>query len=153
MRKKYNEFNSCIEGLNTSLGGTGAGLNAGGSLYSKEIILKVFELLCIGTLGFCDIANKLKVPATLPEYIFKQRNHVWLKEEYPEKYYNMLKLILPRSKHMRDFYIKHNITGKVEHIIWRNKDADRLNINRHALSMVKSGIRKHTGGWELYIPK
>lgn len=147
------EFNSVEEGLNTSKGGEawgGSGINGGNASYTKEEILSVFELLLKGGRGFKDIAKITEVGETIVSEIYKGRTHLWLKEEFPEKYIQMQKTPVPRSTHMDSFFIQHKDTKEIVEVKKRNETADKLNINRQGLSMVKSGKRKHTGGWYLY---
>lgn len=85
------EFNSIKEGLNIldparSLYGT----SSGKSKYSKNTVLKVFSMLYKTTVAYSFISERLSVPYTLIRDIKTKVSHVWLQQEYPEKYEIMI---------------------------------------------------------------
>lgn len=147
------EFDSISTGLNTSLGGEswgGSGTDGGNSKYTKEEIISVFNALLQGDKGLKEIANLYNINEMVVHGVYKGHTHLWLKEEFPIYYELMRNNILPRSIHMDSFFIQHKDTLEIVEVKKRNETADRLGISRQALSMVKSGTRKHTGGWQLY---
>lgn len=86
-----NEFNSLAEGLNiVAPGPSGWGVNSNQSKYSKTQVLKVFSLLTTTDLANIDISNKLTVSLRLVEAIRNGYSHIWLKEDYPERYAKLL---------------------------------------------------------------
>lgn len=82
-----NEFDSLHSGLNiVSPGDSASGVTSKNSKYSKLLILKIFSLLYRTTLKYREIASRLSVPTHLVSDISSSRSHLWLNEEYEDKY-------------------------------------------------------------------
>lgn len=88
-----------LKALDTSSGGLcivtpgksgGSGVNHGSSKYSKFSILKVFSLLYRTKLSSKDISNKAKVLRPTVTAIMLGTQHIWLQEQYPNQYTQML---------------------------------------------------------------
>lgn len=94
-QKKYN---SLVDGLDLiEAGQVGWGVNSSSSKYSKMQILRVFSLLYRTDLQQAVIARKVDVSYFLVVDIKAGKNHVWLREQYPEQYKIMLKRATYRS--------------------------------------------------------
>lgn len=87
------EFNSINNGLNIiEAGKVGWGVNSNASKYTKRQILKVFSLLINRfDLSQEDIALRCKVSTSVCADIQISRNHLWLKENYPDKHLKLSK--------------------------------------------------------------
>jgi group I intron endonuclease len=88
-REKYwiKEFNSYAQGLNDTMGGYafGNGVSSILTKYSKILILKVFSLLSKGY-NPLSVSKRLSVNIRLPNSIREGSSHLWLQEDYPERY-------------------------------------------------------------------
>ena len=85
------EFNSITLGLNLVGGGRNArGTLASCSKYSKIQILRTFSLLYNTSLSYKEIEAKTKVKHSTVGGIKNMETHLWLREEYPDKY-NIIK--------------------------------------------------------------
>ncbi|MFI3219974.1 MAG: GIY-YIG nuclease family protein [Methylococcales bacterium] len=84
----YNAYN---DGFNTFRldGGsmrTQSGLSHSNSKYSKREILKVFSLLYRTTISYAKISSRLGLSIYLVNNIASGNHHLWLREEYPDKF-------------------------------------------------------------------
>lgn len=82
------EFDSCLNGLNIRDKDESAlrGTNSNAARYSKEQILQVFELLLDANNSSKYIESITGVPSGNINCIARSASHLWLKDEYPEKY-------------------------------------------------------------------
>ncbi len=80
------EFNSIESGLNTCYGGHSySGVHAPTSIYSKDQIVKVFELLADNNIYTIKEASDLtKVPISAIRSISTEKTHTWVKSEFPD---------------------------------------------------------------------
>lgn len=82
------EFNSCKQGLNLRDKDESAlrGPEANSAKYTREQILKVFELLTTENISRKDIEIATGVPVGNINSIARGASHLWLKEEFPSQY-------------------------------------------------------------------
>lgn len=138
------EFNSVKSGLNiVEAGPTGWGVNSSRSKYSKIQVLKVFSLLTKTSLANIDISNKLNVSLRLVEAIRNGYSHIWLKEEYPERYSiltnkNRVKNTVSR-KLGKTIQLVNNVTGE---IVLVDSVVDFTKIYGNNTTKFASGIRR-----------
>lgn len=106
-----NEFGSLNNGLNLVEGGGGTlkGINAAGAKHSKITILRVFSLLYKSTKTQADISRITGVPKPTIAKLAIGNAHLWLLEEYPKQYKEMLHNNTLRTKTNR----KGGLSGKV----------------------------------------
>lgn len=71
-------------------GKVGFGTNSNASKYTRQKILKIFSLLYRGKFTYIQISKKLNVSHELVKDISNGFTHLWLKEQYTEKYNQML---------------------------------------------------------------
>jgi predicted GIY-YIG superfamily endonuclease len=162
------EFDSLYNGLNIIEAGiSGRGINSNNSKYTKFQILKVFILLYKYNNTRKQISLRLNVPEHLVKAIATGRTHVWLQEQYPEKYNiirnNSKNLVGGRGKAInkkKDYYPLlidrelniHNIGTSIKE--WVSSKAD-LNTN---IGASRQGISDLIGkrslsykGYKLYV--
>jgi hypothetical protein len=82
------EFDCCRNGLNLRDKDESAlrGVNSNAARYTRDQILKVFELLLNASNSSKYIESITGVPAGNVNCIARSASHLWLKEEFPEKY-------------------------------------------------------------------
>lgn len=159
-------FDSYNKGLNCTPGGAGLGLDHTkyGVLYSKRQILKVFSLLINRTLSYEDISLKTGVKIGIIKGIRRGTKHLWLKEEYPDKYYTMSHLrkviktttLLNQGKSLPSYIspegeIYANIQNLREFVLNLNI-FDNPTCAYKEFSSMKNGRAKSYKGWKLYNP-
>lgn len=88
------EFNSYTDGLNLVPGSISArGLDSGNSTITKDSLLNVLDLLIqVPLFTIEQISTIAGISPSRVSDIQKGTTHVWLKEEYPNKYSTMLNL-------------------------------------------------------------
>lgn len=88
--KEFDSLNT-KHGLNIiEAGQVGWGTNSNNSKYSRFQILKVFSLLYKGQDKVASIENRCNVSKAVINDILKSNSHLWLKDQYPEEYRQML---------------------------------------------------------------
>lgn len=94
-----NYYNSVEHGLNITAGGdsSGNGYQHARSKYSREQILEVFNLLLDFNNTYEHISEVTKVSKNMISSISQGKNHLWLKDEFPDKYQEMRSLSKKRT--------------------------------------------------------
>lgn len=138
------------------------GTRSRNSKYSKRQVLSVFSMLYKTTDSHRSISNKLKVPISLVDDIACRGSHLWLKEQYTEKYNRLVanKPIRYKLRNTSEHKDKHyptlvSPTGE-EFDIVSITDFCTNNFSNSSLRVAKSGIlrvlnkdRKSYLGWRL----
>ena len=163
LEKSYiSEFNSVSEGLNITKGGEslGSGLDHPNSTYSRQLLYECLVLLQDPNNKMSDIGVKLDICKSTIHSIANGTLHIWLKEEFPIEYDNMLaQKDLRRAASIKNtrrafkikpftlFNAKLNIVEEVSCI----KDfARKYNLNAGNISNVKNKVTQSVGGWRLH---
>ena len=150
-------FNSLINGFNINSGGTsgGKGINNSNSKYSKELIIECFFKLLDYTISPKKLAKELGMSESSVSHISGLRQHLWLKDIYPEEYKILEKI---HSEHLRGSYQKKKIKvyppiinpeGLVYYIDHLTNFCKEHRLHAGALSRVLAGTLKSYLGWKL----
>ena len=164
------ELNALIDGLSiVEAGPAGRGLYHSNSKYPKATILKVFSLLYRTTITYKAVSIRVEVPIYLVNNIVSGNHHLWLKEEYPLQYLDMLSnKPLRQNKNRKSLSISNkelpnlvSPTGTVyyniENIAAFCRSVPELTNSaestRSSIGKVIKGTKPSHKGWKLYIPK
>ncbi len=153
------EFDSINNGFNILDGNTpgGQGYMACNSIYTREQILNIFDMLCNGSTRE-QVSERLNIPVGSVGNILSGSSHLWLKEEFPDKYDQMrkqakTKCSLKNCAKGRGFNYPPIISPKgviykdIENVaeFARNNGLDRAAISR----VLRNKYPVHKG-WRLY---
>jgi hypothetical protein len=149
------EFNSVNSGFNVLESSTPIfrGVEHPNSLYSKDIVYKVLELLIVEpAILFKSIAEQLDVSIAFIENISSLKAHTWLKEEKPIEYSKLVDMKGKRTSNSRirdDFPTIIDPLG-VEHTV-KNARAfsEKYCLNHSHLVGVLNSKRKSHLRWRL----
>jgi hypothetical protein len=101
-----NEFDTLNNGLNmrTSEFTANNGVNASRSIFSREQILQVFELLVSDVyMPYKDISAITNVSTGIVSMIACGKVHSWLGQEYPEEYTSLISKINTRKSYQHSY--------------------------------------------------
>lgn len=145
------EFDAVENGLNILTNSSSprlSGVDSPNSKYPKETYCSIFKELVLGT-PINQISIKLNVSENVVARIRGGTTHTWLKEEFPEEYLVLEKMIA-ESKHIKlDRFIKHKLTGEILQVTNISETANKLGVRRDGLSRMLTGGRKSYLGWSL----
>jgi group I intron endonuclease len=138
-------YNSVEHGLNITAGGdsSGNGYQHARSKFSREQILEAFYLLQDFNNTYDDIAEITGVSRSVVSLISQGRNHLWLKDEFPEEYEGMLALrskrTLKRTLKKYDYPVLYT-PDNLKLISYDLKDlAEKYNVSLDGLTKLISG--------------
>lgn len=114
-KEAINIYNSYVNGFNATEGGSSgrglSGCEAGGSTYTRDQVLLVFEALILGTHTLKHISESTGVGLGCVSSISRGASHKWLAKEFPDKY--KVLLTLKGNRHSKREYLLKNLkTGK-----------------------------------------
>lgn len=150
-------YNSINNGFNSREGGTiGASLTTQGELnhkarHSKEVYLKVFNLLVDSDISYKDISVEAGCSIQIVDHMSSGVSHrAWLEAEYPDRY-----KVLISKLHTRQNISVVFISPKGEEV--RTSSLLELSIQegipKSALSKLNTGELQEYKGWKLQTPK
>lgn len=149
-------YNSRNNGFNSTDGGnTGSklyGPDAGQSKYSREDIIKCFELLVNTTYMHKEIADITNVSINVINQISSGARHTWLAKEFPEMYEKLISLKYSKKSASRKGIVYPKIKSPTNEIftISNLREFCRLHsIDPGHLGKVLKGIYKQHKGWTL----
>lgn len=159
--KKYiKEFDSIVNGFNSSPGGEAGALLPGElngrSLFSNEVYCEILELLVNTSFTIKKIADITNTTTSIVSKISSGEGHKWLKEACPEAYARLILKRANRSVYMLDKYAsnrKYNYVYSPENIRY-SLDGVKLvdfctkhNLTESKLSKLLNGNSKEYLGW------
>ncbi len=152
------EFNSLHNGLNINEPGTvgGRGVDSPASKYSKRKILRVFSRLYRTDLSYSEIAKLENVHKSLPSTIIGGIHHIWIQEEYWDKFVIAKYKALQRTGGRGDILSRTGSTKKIVSPDGTEFEISNMTVfckehrlNLPSLSELLSGKRKQYKGWHL----
>lgn len=159
-----NEFDSIINGYNITTGGdcpSGRGYTHSASTYTRKQLIEVLDMLQDYKNKIVDIAEITGVNSISISHIVEQNSHIWLAEEFPDKYAYMLSLRHSRAKHSTEnrnysnkidpFLVENIITKEIREVCCVRKFAKEEKIDSGDLSRLRRGISKRVGSWKLHV--
>lgn len=137
------------------------GFGSGNSRYTKEQIVQVFNLLVDTDMPFSDIQTYTGVPSDTTSNISSLVSHIWLKEEYPQKYLLLVSKWGNRSNYT---VVSDKLSAKAKGIVYPSirspegiihtidnayKFAKERGLAPNHFQEVLNGHRKSHKGWKL----
>ena len=160
------QFNSTVDGLNTSPGGEDIlqGDKHPCAKYSNLQVLTVVKLLgsINPIMSHKEISDITGVGDATVKDIVCERSHLWVKEQYPVEFKQMLDTKLLRkvnslnnldpfaNKKTKVYPAIQSPEGNVFHVVHLTNFAKEHGLQASNLSKVFSGKRLHHKGWKLY---
>lgn len=150
------EFNSINCGLNIISGGfsVGKGTHNSSSKYSEQQLIEVFKLLTDINNCYKIISEKTLVPLSTVKKIGQGVQHIWLQEEFPDLYSQILQIKNKRysvsasaksqNKNYRKIVSPEGVVYEVTNTLQFSKEHNLRNGN---LCQVLSGKRNSVAGW------
>ena len=158
--------NATILGLNVCEGGDDilVGEKHPMARYTNLQILEAVRLLAASTpvLSHKEVSERSGITDAVVKDLVSEKTHVWVKEEHPELYQQMLDTKILRKKHslsnLNPFANKkvdvykpvQSPSGEVFYIEHLTNFAKEHGLQASNLSKVLYGTRKHHKGWKLY---
>lgn len=164
------ELSALTDGLSVvEAGPAGRGLYHSNSKYTKATILKVFSLLYRTTITYKAVSVRVGVPIYLVNNIASGCHHLWLNEEYPLQFSQMLlnkpirqgknrKSLSITNKELPNLVsptgvVYYNIENIAEFCRSVPELANSAESTRSNIGKVIKGTKPSHKGWKLYIPK
>ncbi len=149
------EFDSINNGLNIiEAGQVGWGSNSNASKHNKIQILKVFSLLYNTSLNYSEIGDKCSVNRSLARDIKNGKAHLWLKEQYQDRYIKMRSRVMNTNHGYNTGFVKPcgsiiYISNIRRYCLDNNYDSETSHSFSSGLGRLRSGSRSSFKGWKL----
>lgn len=157
------EFDSIDQGYNINEGGkssSGHGYNSSAAKYTRYQWIQALDLLQEYTNKVVSVSTTTGISVEALSHMIEGDTHLWLKEEFPDKYTKMLELRAARFKYslanknytnkIEAFLVQNIATKEIKEVLCIKSFAREYKIDSGDLSRLRRGIAKRVGSWRLY---
>jgi group I intron endonuclease len=157
------EFDSVNSGYNILVGGStivGRGCDHPKSKYTKEQMVSCLIALSDYTKRLAEISDEVGISVVNIAHITAGETHLWLREEYPKEYNDMLQareLRRVNSAKNKDYFnkveqfkVKNINTNEILEVSNIREFSRKYKVDPGDMSRLRRGIAKRTGSWTLY---